>query len=219
MSFRYFGFCDPSGGSGKDRMVLAICHVEDGIVILDKIEAWTPPFNPSDAVAGFCRVLRDYRCSTVTGDDWAKGVIEAMFSKEGVVYEIEPRTKTQIFREFLVLIHSGKVRLLDLEGLAKELINLERRTRFGGKDSIAAPPGVGHYDDIANAVGGACTLPGRAATEPFMIGHNDPIRPETANKIDALEEEIRSRKQKERERKAGGGDIFRDSINMKKRGY
>ena len=51
------------------------------------------------------------------------------------------------------LINSGRVELLDHPRLVAQLCGLERRTAWGGRDSIDHGPG-GH-DDVANAVAGA----------------------------------------------------------------
>ena len=46
----------------------------------------------------------------------------------------------------------SEIELLDKPQLIKELCQLERRTRSGGRDVIDHPPGA--HDDLANAVAG-----------------------------------------------------------------
>src|SRR5262249_55169250 len=67
--------------------------------------------------------------------------------------------KTDLYRDFLPLINSGKVELLDHPRLTAQLCSLERRTSRGtGKDSIDHPTGPAWHDDLANACAGALTL-------------------------------------------------------------
>lgn len=50
-------------------------------------------------------------------------------------------------------MNGGRVRLLDLPRLRAQLVQLERRTARGGRDTVDHAPG-GH-DDLANAAAGA----------------------------------------------------------------
>src|SRR5262249_30548302 len=59
--------------------------------------------------------------------------------------------KSDIYRELLPALNSGRVELLDVPRLVSQLTGLERRTSRGGRDSIDHAPG-GH-DDLANATG------------------------------------------------------------------
>lgn len=56
----------------------------------------------------------------------------------------------------LALLNSGQVELLDDRRLVAQIRGLERRTAWGGRDSIDHGPG-GH-DDLANATLGAVLL-------------------------------------------------------------
>ena len=62
------------------------------------------------------------------------------------------KPKSDIYRDFLPLLNSGEVELLDHTKMINQLINLERRTARSGKDSIDHPPG-GH-DDLINSAAG-----------------------------------------------------------------
>ena len=64
----------------------------------------------------------------------------------------------------LPLINSGRVELLDRPRLVAQLCGLERRTAWGGRDSIDHGPG-GH-DDVANAVAGALVAVAEAPRLP-----------------------------------------------------
>ena len=83
----------------------------------------------------------------------ASGVREP-FIHRNVAYETSERTKSDIYRDFLPLLNSSAVSLLDHRRMRQQFLTLERRTTRGGKTSIDHPPN-GH-DDIANAVAGAC---------------------------------------------------------------
>lgn len=148
----YFAFADPSGGRA-DSYTLAIAHKEkDGLIVLDAIRERKPPFSPEDTTAEFCQLLKAYRISRVQGDRYAGEWPREQFRKGGITYECSAKPKSDLYRDMMPLINSGKVDLLEHDRLQTQLISLERRTSRGGRDSIDHPPG-GH-DDIANAVAG-----------------------------------------------------------------
>ncbi|MGI4797883.1 MAG: hypothetical protein ACRYG8_28315, partial [Janthinobacterium lividum] len=170
---RYVAFVDPSGGSA-DSMTLAIAHaVEErahGQVtrrpVLDVVREVRPPFSPESCVAEFCALLKEYRCTEVTGDRYAGEWPREQFRKLGVVYKLADKPKSDIYRDLLPLLNSGKVELLDLPRLTAQLCGLERRTARGGRDSIDHAPGA--HDDLVNAVAGALLLVG-SARQPIQI--------------------------------------------------
>ncbi len=61
--------------------------------------------------------------------------------------------KSDLYRDLLPMLNSGRAELLDLAKLGAQLVGLERRTARSGRESIDHAPG-GH-DDVANAVAGA----------------------------------------------------------------
>jgi hypothetical protein len=69
---------------------------------------------------------------------------------------ISDRAKSDIYREFLGPLNSGKVALLDHPQITTELLNLERRVARGGQDTIDHPRGM--HDDYINAAAGVLTL-------------------------------------------------------------
>lgn len=152
----YYGFTDPSGGSA-DSMTLAIAHKEAETVILDLIREIKPPFSPEAVVAEYADVLKNYRCSTVTGDRYAGEWVREHFTKRGIFYQHSERAKSALYLDLLPLINSRGVDLLDDDRLVRQLVSLERRVgRSTGRDIIDHPPGA--HDDVANAVAGAVTL-------------------------------------------------------------
>jgi hypothetical protein len=152
---RYSAFVDPSGGS-NDSMSLAIAHSERGLRVLDLLREVKPPFSPDQVVEGFCKELEAYRITTVTGDRYGGEWPRERFRAHGVVYIVSEKAKSDVYKELLPLLNSARVELLDNETLTNQLVNLERRTSRGGRDSIDHGPG-GH-DDIANAAAGALVM-------------------------------------------------------------
>ena len=69
---------------------------------------------------------------------------------------VSDRPKSDIYRDVLPILNSGKAELLDHPRAVAELCGLERRTARGGKDSIDHAPGA--HDDVANSVAGAILL-------------------------------------------------------------
>lgn len=155
-SVRYSAFVDPSGGS-SDSFTLAISHRErEGdahVSVLDAIRERKPPFSPSDVVEEFSKVLRTYRVNRICGDRYAGEFPRELFANHGIKYEPNAKPKSDIYRDTLPLINSGRVSLLDHPRLVLQLCGLERKTGRGGRDSIDHAPG-GH-DDVANAACGA----------------------------------------------------------------
>lgn len=152
----YFGFLDPSGGTGQDSMTLGIAHHEDGRAVLDLVREVKPPFSPDATVTEFAAVLKTYRLTKATSDRYAGSWPVEAFRKAGITVEPSTRTKSEIYRDVLPLIMSGTCELLDHARLLKQLGGLERRTARGGKDSIDHAPR--QHDDVANAAAGALVL-------------------------------------------------------------
>jgi hypothetical protein len=148
----YSAFVDPSGGSA-DSMTLAISHRDGDEVILDLIREVQPPFNPDQVVGDFAGLLKSYRIGSVTGDRYAGQWVSERFRAHGIDLSQAAKPKSDIYRDFLPVLNSGGVELLDNPRLRRQLIGLERRTARGGRDSIDHAPGAN--DDVANAVAGA----------------------------------------------------------------
>jgi hypothetical protein len=149
----YTGFVDPSGGSA-DSFTLAIGHRGgDERGILDCVREVRPPFSPDSVVQDFAGLLRSYRIGTVCGDRYAGEWPRERFRVHGIDYQVAERSKSEIYRELLPILNSGRAELLDLPRLAGQLAALERRTSRGtGRDSIDHPQG--QHDDVANACAG-----------------------------------------------------------------
>ena len=155
----YQGFADPSGGA-RDSFTLAVAHQSDDgeTVVLDCLLERKPPFSPEDVVMEFAETLRIYRVSHIVSDRYAGEWPKEQFMKQGIDCEQSAAPKSDLYRDLLPLLNSGKVELLDNKRLVNQLIGLERRTARSGKDSIDHGPGC--YDDLANAVAGVAAAIG-----------------------------------------------------------
>jgi hypothetical protein len=161
----YAAFCDPSGGR-QDSFTLAIAHRDEtGRVILDCLRERKPPFSAEDVVSEYSETLAVYGLERVTGDKYAGEWPRQAFEKHGVVYVTSERTASELYIEALPILTSGGVELVDSKRLRSQLVNLERRTRPGGRDQVGHSPGS--HDDLANAVAGAILA---AAKGPARAG-------------------------------------------------
>jgi hypothetical protein len=165
----FYAFVDLAGG-GPDSMTFAIAHRErDETIVLDCLRERRPPCSPEAVVAEFAAVCKTYRVTRVRGDRYAGEWPREAFRKHGIRYEIAEKPKSDLYRELLPLINSGRVALLDHPRLITQLCGLERRTARGGRDSIDHGPKA--HDDLANAAAGAPDLRGVTATG---VGHDHP---------------------------------------------
>ena len=152
---RYYAFVDPSGGSG-DSMTMAVAHKEGDRVVIDGIHERKPPFNPETVVDDFAVALESYRVTRVVGDRYAGEWPREQFRKRGIGYVCSEKVKSDLYRDLLPTLNSGRIVLPKSERLVSQLCGLERRTARSGKDSIDHGPGS--HDDLANAVAGAADL-------------------------------------------------------------
>jgi hypothetical protein len=159
----YRGFCDPSGGA-SDSFALGIAHVEREKVILDVLRETVPPFSPERVIAEFCTVLKQYRCSEVVGDRYGGEFPRELFAKQGILYRVSEKVRSDLYLELLPLLTSGKVEFFEHPRLKAQLVALERRTGRG-RDVIDHAPGS--HDDAANSAAGAIVL---AAQQEFTLG-------------------------------------------------
>jgi hypothetical protein len=163
----YFAFVDPSGGTGADSMTLAISHREGDRAILDAVREVRPPFSPETVTSDFAALLKSYRLRTVTGDRYAGEWPRERFRTHGIDYELSEAPKSDIYRDFLPVLNSGRAELLDLPRLKSQFCGLERRTARSGRDSIDHAPGA--HDDIANVAAGALLMAAARKTSSIHV--------------------------------------------------
>ena len=151
----YHGFVDPSGGSA-DSFTVAVSHADGERVVIDAVREITPPFSPDAVIEEYATLLKSYRVTSVTGDRYAGEFPRELFRKAGIQYECAEKPKSDLYRDLLPLLNSGRITLPRNERLAAQLVGLERRTARSGRDSIDHGPGM--HDDVANAVVGAAAV-------------------------------------------------------------
>ena len=111
-----------------------------------------------------CRLLKAYRCSRIRADRWAFGLAADAYRADGVRCEPSPKVKSDLYLDFLAILNSGQIRLLDHEQQLSELLNLERRQHWGGRSSIDHPVGNFHDDAINATAGAAVTAVSRGSS-------------------------------------------------------
>ena len=92
-----------------------------------------PPFSPNDVVLEFAALLKTYRVRTISGDRYGGEWPRERFRIVGIAYDLSNRSKSDLYRDMLPLLNSGKVELLDHPRLVSQLCGLERRTARGGR--------------------------------------------------------------------------------------
>ena len=152
----YVSFEDPASGSGADAWTKAIAHREGDRVVLDVLRSWLPPFNPSGVIAESAALSKTYGLHVTTGDRYAPGFVLEAFRAHGLKYAPSVQDRSALYLELLPLVNAGRVRLLDLPDLLRELRGLERRRGTAGRDRVDHAPG--QHDDRSNAAAGALVL-------------------------------------------------------------
>ncbi len=163
----YVAFVDPSGGTGSDSMTIAVAHRCGDMAVLDAVREVRPPFSPDSVTSDFASLLRSYGVTRVVGDRYAGEWPRERFRVHGIAYDLSDRPRSDLYRDCLPILNSGRTELLDLPKLATQFAGLERRTGRGGRDSIDHAPG-GH-DDLANVVAGALLLVGESVATPMRF--------------------------------------------------
>jgi hypothetical protein len=153
--YRYHAFIDPSGGS-SDAFTMAISHKEGDRIVIDAVHERKPPFSPETVIDDFAIALKPYRIRKVTGDRYGGEFPRELFRKRGFQYRCAEKPKSDLYRDLLPLLNSGRIVLPKSERLVSQLCGLERKTARSGKDSIDHGPGS--HDDSANCVAGAADL-------------------------------------------------------------
>ena len=163
---KYFAFTDSSSGI-LDSFALGISHMDErtGKILLDCIREIKPPFQPSSAIRELANIIKSYGVNFVVGDKFALGFVREIFQDNSIMFQSSELTTSENYLNFLPLISNLNVEILDNKRLIRQLQNLERRCRSGGRDIVDHPPG-GH-DDVAVAAAGACLLASR--TDSFRL--------------------------------------------------
>jgi hypothetical protein len=185
---KWVAFCDPSGGV-NDSMTLCSAHREADTVVIDAIRERKPPFSPEGVVEEFSDVCRRYRCSRVYGDRFGGEWPREQFQKRGVHYALAEKPKSALYVDFLPLLNSGAVDLLDHETLIAQLAALERHAVRGAGDKVDHPKGG--RDDVSNCVAGAAIM-AMTKTHPRDHWNHRPMQFETVGKHWSPHDGVRS---------------------------
>ena len=142
-------------------MTLAVAHKAGVTVVLDAVREIRPPFSPEAVVEEFAKLLRSVSVHVGLRRPVRRRMAREAFHRNSINYLPADKSKSDLYLDFLPLVNSGGVDLLDHDKMLHQLVSLERRTARGGKDSIDHPRGA--HDDVANAVAGAVVM---AAQQP-----------------------------------------------------
>jgi hypothetical protein len=156
-TFYYSAFCDPASGSGQDSFTCAVAHKKsDGEIIIDAVREFRSFFSPSAVIGDLAILLKSYRIRQISGDHFAGEFPRELFRQQGICYEVCKWPKSDLYRDLLPLLNSGRIVLPRNDRLVAQIVGLERRVTRAGKDSIDHAPN-GH-DDVANCVAGVAAV-------------------------------------------------------------
>ena len=124
---RYRGFIDPSGGS-EDSMTLAIAHKTpkpEEMIVIDVIREARPPFSPEAVVDEFAALCKLYRITKITGDHFGGEFVKEPFRRHGLSYEIAKQAKSDLYRDLLPRLNSGRIMLPKHDRLVSQIVGLK----------------------------------------------------------------------------------------------
>jgi hypothetical protein len=101
-------------------------------------------------------LLKSYRVTRVTGDRYAGEFPRELFRKCGIEYRCADKAKSDLYRDLLPLLNSGRIVLPKSDRLVNQIVGLERHVARSGKDSIDHSKGM--RDDLCNAVAGVAAM-------------------------------------------------------------
>jgi hypothetical protein len=182
---RYVGFVDASSGR-HDSFALAIAHRQDDVAVLDFLFEKRAPFNTAEVTAEVAALLKAYHVSTVHGDGYAAGWVEAEFQRHNIAFRaaksletpgLSPKLmdRSSLYLEVLPLLAGNRVKLLDNQRMIAQFCGLERRAMSNGRDKVDHPNRAGHFDDLSNAASGAVWLASTGAGARPMIITNQMV--------------------------------------------
>jgi hypothetical protein len=163
---RYHAFGDPSGG-GSDSFSLCIAHNEKDRIVIDLVTERLPPFSPDAVVAEHAALLKQYGIAKIVTDRYAGIWPKERYAVHGIAHEVASKTRSDLYLSFLPALNAGRIDLLDHPKSLAQFINLERRTRIGGRDTIDHQQG--QHDDLANAIAGAVDLLSEAGVKGLAM--------------------------------------------------
>jgi phage terminase large subunit-like protein len=143
-------------GLKRDRTAAAICHLEDGVVTLDRIETWEGsrlrPVSLADLEEWLVRATASYRAHVVA-DPWQGALLIERLRRRSVKIDEFPFTSQSVGRIASTLyqvLRERALRLPDDEALLDELRNVRLRETSPGV--VRLDHDSGHHDDRAVAL-------------------------------------------------------------------
>ena len=149
---QYLAHVDAAGGAGGDAYTIAIGHKDGQKLVIDLVRGTIGKFDPAKVTAGYAALLREYKITTVKGDHFAAGWVDAEFCNNGITYERCELKCSQIYLENAPLFARGVAHLPDHPRLVREMRLLERHVHRSGREAANHPKGG--TDDFANVVCG-----------------------------------------------------------------
>jgi hypothetical protein len=177
---RYCAFVDASSGR-HDSFALAIAHRQDDVAVLDFLFERRSPFNTAEVTAEVAALAKAFHVSTIYGDSYAAGWVEAEFARHNMAFRparsvetpgLAPKLmdRSSLYLEVLPLLAGNRVKLLDSQRMIAQFCALERRAMSNGHDKVDHPNRSGHFDDLSNAASGAIWLASTGAgARPMLI--------------------------------------------------
>jgi hypothetical protein len=162
---RYFGFLDAAeGGRNGDSFAAGVAYLEDGKLICAAVRERQPPFKPTEVMENMVLPLfKMYGVTRAKPDKHAEGFVKDLAQRAGVTIEADAPVKSDIYREMMPWMTSGKCQLPPLDRLVNQIFGLER-TR-GGE---CIDHQRGGRDDLVNAAFGAMLMAAGGAGSAWM---------------------------------------------------
>lgn len=143
-------------GLKRDSTVATICHLEHGIVTLDRIAVWTGtrlrPVRLGEVEEWIGKAARDYR-ATVIVDPWQAAQLTERLRRSGVrihEYAFSAQSVGRLASTLFLLLRERSIRLPDDEALLDELANVRLRETSPGV--LRMDHDAGRHDDRAIAL-------------------------------------------------------------------
>jgi hypothetical protein len=143
-------------GLKRDRTAACVCHLQDGVVTLDRIETWQGsrlrPVSLSDLEEWLVRAASEYRAHVVV-DPWQAALLVERLRRRGVrinEFPFSAQSVGRIASTLYQLLRERSLRLPDDEALLDELRNVRLRETSPGV--LRLDHDSGRHDDRAVAL-------------------------------------------------------------------
>jgi hypothetical protein len=141
-----------------------VAYLEDGKLICAAVRERQPPFKPTEVMETMVVPLfKMYGVTRAKADKHAEGFVKDLAQRAGVTIEADAPVKSDIYREMMPWMTSGKCRLPPLDRLVNQIFGLER-TRGGERIDHCR----GGRDDLVNAAFGAMLMAAGGAGSAWM---------------------------------------------------